>query len=392
MNNAFRAVFIKEMVANFRDHRTLMSALLGPLLAPLVFVVAINFELSRALDGSENSLELPVLGSEAAPTLISFLEQENISIHPITKDRADTLAAVDKGSLDLALVIPKDFGTQLRSNQPVRLEIIVDLSNTKVHAQVTRMRSLLRAWEQQISALRLVSRGINPVITHPLLIDEIDTSTPSGRSAVILGMLTYLFLLAMLMGGMYLCIDTTAGERERGELEPLLALPISRSNLVVGKIAAGSMYMLASLAISLLTCMIALPFLPLEKLGMNANFGPAVAISAWFILAPFALLGSSLMTIVASLTKSYKEAQTYLSFVILLPTLPILIAALMTLRPSPELMLVPSLSQHLLITELIKSHPIEPLWVVISVGSTLLSSLALVWVAVRAYRREGILI
>ena len=392
MTRAFRTVFVKEIVENFRDRRTLMSALFGPLFAPLIFVAIMSLTLSRALDATDNELELPVLGSEAAPGLVAFLKQENVAIQAAGSDRAGVIDAVRDGSLDLALVIPPDFGDRLRAGEPVRLEIVADQSNSQAGPRADRAAGLVNAWGRQIGALRLLARGIDPTVVQPLLVDEIDTSTPSGRSALILGMLTYFMLFAMLMGGMYLAIDSTAGERERGSLEPLLALPVSRGELITGKMAASCLYMLVSLAVSLLAFMVALRFLELEKLGMTANFGPDVVVAAFFVLAPFTLVGAALMTVVASFTKSYKEAQTYMTFVLLLPTIPIIIAAVMTLRPTRELMLVPSLSQHLLVTELIKNNPIDPLWVAISAGSTLLLGVALALVAVRAYRREGLLV
>ena len=89
------------------------------------------------------------------------------------------------------------------------------------------------------------------------------------------------------MGGMYLAIDTTAGERERGSLEPLLSLPVTRDQLMLGKIAATCLFMSMSLMLSLWSFFVALKFMPLEQLGMTPNFGPAVVIAAFFVLAPF---------------------------------------------------------------------------------------------------------
>ncbi|MEO1034385.1 MAG: ABC transporter permease [Pseudomonadota bacterium] len=392
MTPAFRTVFNKEIVENFRDRRTLMSALFAPLFGPIMFVGIMTLTLSRALTGTEKPLELPVLNADAAPGLIAFLEQENVDVSTAGDDRTTVIEAVRTGELDLALVIPDDFGAQLRAGQPVRVEVVADQSSSQAGPRADRASGLVNAWGRQIGALRLLARGIEPTVVQPLLVDQIDTSTPSGRSALILGMLTYFILFAMLMGGMYLAIDSTAGERERGSLEPLLTLPVSRGELITGKIAASCLYMLLSLAGSLVAFMLAIGFLPLEKLGMTANFGPNVIVPAFFIFAPFALVGASLMTVVASFTKSYKEAQTYMTFVLLLPTIPIIIAAVLTLRPTQELMLVPSLSQHLLVTELIKNEPIEPLWVALSAGSTLAIGIALAFLAVRLYRREGLLI
>ena len=239
--------------------------------------------------------------------------------------------------------------------------------------------------------MRLVARGVSPLVLRPINVDDVDVSTPSGRSAILLGMMSYFFIFAMLMGGMYLAIDTTAGERERGSLEPLLALPVTRAQLMLGKIAATCVFMAVSLLLSLWSFFVALKFMPLQQLGMTPNFGPGVVIAAFFVLVPFVLLGASLMTLVASFTKSYKEAQTWLSVVLIAPTLPIMIVSILTLRPQIEFMFVPSLSQHLLLVDMIKNEPINMLHVAISVTSTLAIGAIVTWICARLYRREGLL-
>jgi sodium transport system permease protein len=193
------------------------------------------------------------------------------------------------------------------------------------------------------------------------------------------------------MGGMYLAIDTTAGERERGSLEPLLSLPVTRDELIYGKIAATCLFMTLSLTLSLAAFYISLKFMPLEQLGMTPNFGPDVVLAALAIFLPFILVGAALMTLVASFTKSYREAQTWLSVVLIAPTMPILIVSILTLRPRTEFMFIPSLSQHLLLVDMVKNEPINGLHVAISVTSTLFIGVVLTWVCARLYRREGLL-
>jgi len=146
-----------------------------------------------------------------------------------------------------------------------------------------------------------------------------------------------------------------------------------------------------SLILSLTSFYFVLKFVPLEDLGMTPNFGPREVIVAFFLLVPFVLLGAALMTLVASFTRSYKEAQTWLSVVLLAPTLPILVVSILMVRASTELMLIPSLSQHLLLVGLIKNEPLNMLNVVVSVTSTLLAGALVTLVCARLYRREGLL-
>ena len=218
-----------------------------------------------------------------------------------------------------------------------------------------------------------------------------DVSTSSGRAGILLGMMSYFFIFSLLMGGMYLAIDATAGERERGSLEPLLSLPVTRDQLMLGKIAATCLFMALSLTLSLVTFFFALKFMPFEELGMTPNFSPSVVLAAFLVLSPMILLGAAVMTLVASFTKSYKEAQTWLSVVLIAPTMPILIVSILTLRPRFEFMFVPSLSQHLLLVDMIKNEPLAPLHVGVSVLSTLAIGAVLTLICARLYRREGLL-
>ena len=385
-------VFKKEVVDNIRDRRTLASALLmGPLFGPLLFAFVINLSIERSLSDVEKTLDLPVLGVEYAPTLVDYLKSRNIEIIAAPENREAALASVKTGLHDVVVIIPEGYGEQMATGIPAKVELVSDQANTAADRDARRVRNVLYAYNQELAAIRLSARGISPLVLRPLNIDDIDVSTASGRSGILLGMMSYFFIFAMLMGGMYLAIDTTAGERERGSLEPLLALPVTRDRLILGKIIATCLFMALSLILSLISFFFALKFMPLQELGMTPNFGPTVVVAAFFVLAPFILLGASVMTLVASFTKSYKEAQTWLSVVLLAPTLPILIVSLLTLRPRLEFMFVPSLSQHLLLIDMVKNEPVNVLHVIISVTSTLVLGGLLTWLCARLYRREGLL-
>ena len=266
-----------------------------------------------------------------------------------------------------------------------------DESDTASGRSVGRIRGSVGAYSQQIGTLRLLARGLDPSVVRPLIIDNFDVSTAEERSSLILGMLTYFLLFATLMGGLHLATDTTAGERERKSLEPLLATPVSRSSLILGKMGATTAYMLLSLALTLACFAVSVPYMSIDDLGMSASFGPVTALTAFLVLLPFAPLGAALMTAVACFTKSYKEAQSYLGFVILVPTLPLILASILNVRPSLALMAVPSLSQHLLITSLIRAEPLEASMLAVSVATTLLLGVLVAYTAVRLYERERIL-
>lgn len=388
-----RAVFQKEVFDNFRDRRTLMTALvMGPIFGPILFAFVINLSVKQTMTDAAVALDVPVIGQEHAPNLVDFLDSQNINVVDAPENRDAAIEAVKTGQHEVVIVIPENFGEDLRNMVPATVEIVSDQADSQAERDARRAQRALSAYSQRIASLRLAVRGVNASVMRPLNIDVVDVSTPSGRSAMLLGMLSYFFIFALLTGGMNLAIDATAGERERGSLEPLLCLPVKRDQLIFGKIMATCVFMSMSLALSLVAFHIMLQFVPLEELGMTPNFGPREVIIAFFLLVPFTLLGAALMTLVASFTKSYKEAQTWVSIVLLAPTMPILVVSILMVRATTTLMLVPSLSQHLLLVGLIKNEPLVPLDIAVSVTSTLAAGILMALVCARLYRREGLLV
>jgi sodium transport system permease protein len=385
-------VFFKEVLENFRDRRTLLSALLfGPLFGPLMFAGMISLILNKSVKESDQQLNLPVAGAEHAPNLVKFLESANVAAEPVQYDDKAAREAISTGRERLVLVIPANYGERLESGLPAPVYLYADSSNSSNAKYAAQARLALNAYSRLVGMTRLQIRGVNPLIITPVVVQDVDVSTPAGRALLVLGMMTYFVMFAMLMGGLYLTIDATAGERERGSLEALLTTPVSRDTLIYGKILAACLYMLISLTITLTAFSICLRFVPLEELGMTTNFGPAVAAKMLLLAAPFVLLGASLMTVVASFTRSYREAQSWLTFVLLVPTMPIIFAGLLSVRSSMSLMMLPSMSQHLLMTSLLRDEPLPTNYVLVSVASTLLLGTILAWIAGRLYRRESIL-
>jgi sodium transport system permease protein len=392
MTSAVRVVFAKELLENLRDRRVILSAFLfGVLLAPVIFGLTTAFASKRAVESQDKPLRLSVSGVEHAPNLVHFLEENGAAIKAVAMAPDEAMSAVRAGREDLVLLIDADYGRKLQAGEPAPLDLVVDTANNQTNASAARARRLLEAYGGQLASLRLLVRGISPEVVRPVDVRTLDVATPAGRSLLILGMMTYFSFMSMLVGGFYLAIDTTAGERERGSLEPLLGLPVKRAELIVGKMLATAAFMSISLLLTLTAFGLVVSLLPLEALGMSANFGPRVVLAIFAVMLPFVPLGAGVMTSVASFTRSNREAQSWLSVVMLLPIAPIMFAVMNGTKPSAALMTIPSLSQHLLATSLMRGDPIPPLHALISAGTTLLLGALFVALAIRLYQRETIL-
>jgi len=184
---------------------------------------------------------------------------------------------------------------------------------------------------------------------------------------------------------MYLAIDTTAGERENGSLEPLLTQPVQRSTLMLAKLGATVVFSALTLLVMLTGLALAFKYMPIESITVSE------VATIFIVCLPFVFLGCSLMVLLASFTKSYKEAQSYLGMLMIIPSLPLILLAFLSPEPSAANMWIPSLSQGLVIIETLKDESISPALIALSMISSTAVSGVLAFIAIRLYQRERIL-
>ncbi|MCA1798425.1 MAG: ABC transporter permease [Xanthomonadaceae bacterium] len=382
-------VFAKESIDNLRDRRAVLSSLImGPILGPAIFAIAMTAVLKMTAGELEKPLELPVMGAEHAPNLVAWLEQREVEILPVPEDPEQS---VRDGDHHVILVIPESYGEQFRAGTPAAVRLMVDASNRKAQTNIRRTRGMLEGYSDSIGRLRLLARGVNPSVSDAVAIETDDLASPAQRASLILGMLPYLIVISMMMGGFYLAIDTTAGERERGSLEALLTAPLSRGELMAGKLAATFVFSVLGLILALIAFWVVIPMVPLDQVGMVINFTPQMATGIFFVNLPLALFVAAMLTVVAAFTRSFKEAQTWLSLALFVPMIPTFVILILPFQAQGWMMVVPSLSQGVLVNEIIRGETLDLSQVVISWVTTIAYGLGLGAVAARLYRREAVL-
>jgi sodium transport system permease protein len=387
MNTVF-TVMKKELVDLFRDRRTLLISLaMGPLLMP-VLILGIGVLARNRFDTQrQKPLELAVVGAERAPNLIAWLASQNIIIKPPPED-AD--GAIRDQSLDVVLKVGEDFEAQWRGSAPATVEIIHDSSREDAEIPVERVEKLLQGYAQGVGALRLLARGVSPSAAQPLRVAHRDLITPSSKVGQSLAFLPYLLILLTFIGGSWLVIDATAGERERQSLEPLLATPAGRGAIMSGKILAACLYNVLVLSVTL--AMFKLSF----ELGPNP--GVKLDVSLWVIarilfgLLPMILVGTCLLTFIAAGVKSVKEAQSYLSVLTLMPMIPTLMLMVNPVKNQLWMMATPFLAQNQLILKLVRSENVSALEWAVYLGAGFGLGLVLWFLAARRYHDEQLAI
>lgn len=378
-------VWRKELTDGLRDRRSLMSALLFPLMGPLL--VAILFDSIVDTHSTEDPLELPVVGKGNAPGLIAHLEQADVEI---VSPPADPEAAVREGELDVVLVIPPEYGEQFRAGKSARLQLIVDSSRTDASTPIRRARQQLKGYGAQVGSKRLLVLGVHPQVAQAVAVEEIDLATPERQAANMLNIVPMFVLMAAFIGGMYVATDGTAGERERGSLEPLLLTPVSRVALVQGKWLATTTLSWVGLVLTTLGSAVALGLVPLEKIGIAVTLDGDDLVLLLAALLPLSPLAAGLQLAVATFARSFREAQTYLSVLMLLPMLPGMVLSFHPAASETWMMLVPALGQQALVMDVLRGEAAPPLHFVIAAGI----AVGLGWVAARVtawlFEREKI--
>jgi sodium transport system permease protein len=382
-------VFIKEMLDNFRDRRVIINTLLlGPLLGPVIFAVMISFMTRQATERMESALELPVVGAEHAPNLIGYLERQGVIIKSAPEDPEQ---AIRTEAEEVILRIGPEFAEAWVQGRPAPVELIADQSLRYSGTTISRVRGYLNGYSNQISQLRLQLRGLHPELTRPINTSVTDLSTPESRGGMVLAFLPYFILITVFMGSMHMAIDTTAGERERKSLEPLLINPLPRWQIMAGKLAATTTFALMTLGLGLIAFVYAMGFLPVADMDIALNLDFRVAGWAFLLCAPAALLAAALLTILAAFAKSFREAQSYMGMVILVPMIPSFWILIDPTRTETWMTMVPLLSQNVLILDLVRGEPVNLTWFGLSVLSTSLAALALAFVAGTLYNRPRLI-
>ena len=390
--NAFKtlwAVATKELVEIFRDRKILINGLLlSPLLFPVLILGMGSLAENRARTQLESPLELPVVNADVAPNLVAFLATQNIVVEPAPADPDALIRRQDK---DVILRIDEAYAEDWRASRAATVEILHDSSRQDSQIPVRRVEVALEAYSQQAGAMRLMVRGVDPSLGTAIRATYRDLATPEAKRGMALAFLPYLLILSAFLGGAYLVMDATAGERERQSLEPLLATPAGRGAIMSGKIAAACAFGMLGLLLTLLSFKISFGFVdsgPLKGVDVSML---AVA-KLLLVLLPMVLLGTTLLTLISASVKTLKEAQSYMAFLMLLPILPTIILMVNPVKNALWMFATPFLAQNQLILMVLRQETITPAqWGVYLAAGFGVG--AVLWgIAARLYHREALAI
>ena len=372
-------VYLKELTDALRDRRTLLMVLLSSVaIGPLVLVLV-----STLVAGIEKRAEARVVvaqGMAHAPSLRNYLERQTFTVQDAPADYEQQLK--DSKLADPVLVVPKDFEADIARGVAPMVEVVSSAANQRAQVGTGGVMRLLRGFNQEQATLRLAVRGVSPAALEALRIEERDLADPATRAAQLSTMVPFFVLMAVLYGALNAALDSTAGERERGSLEPLLMNPSSRMALVLGKWGAVAS---VGMLIAVLSCLSFLPgqwLLKSEALSAMFRFGMGEALAFIGLLLPLAGALAALLMAIAIRCKSFKEAQANATVVMLAVSMLPLVTVFNQEGASPWHLWVPALAQTTLMGRVLRGEALPLADVLVPVAvSVALAALALAYVA-----------
>ncbi len=379
----------KEFRDARRDKRAILSAFLFPVFAPVFvyFMLTAIIELRSDVD----KLTLPIIGSDHAPDFIQWLKERDVRIEPFTLSPDDAKQAVKEKQYELVLVIPENYQQRLAELRPIAIEIIQDGSRNDARTTVNRTQELIRDYNREIASLRLIARGISPQVMQVVVNQDIDVASKQERTAQALNFIPLYVILAAFVSGMGVAVDSTAGERERKTLEPLILNPVERYQIVMGKWFAATIFAAAGMGMTLILCVFAMTQVPLELIGLTIQVEFSQMLLMFIATLPLAFLSTSLQLLLGIFAKSFKDAQSYIGLLTFLPVVPSVYTMFNPIATQDWMFALPMLGQHLLLVDVLGGKEVPLLAYLYSGASCFVVGMGVVLITARLFQRESII-
>ncbi len=385
-------VFKKEIIDSIRDKRTLWTAVLMPiLLMPGILVGSFKFQEYQLKQAEEKPALVAVVSEQAAPTLVDFLKaQPKFEV----KDVTDAKTAIDDGTVNIVLQVPANFETELAASRAVTVQVQQKSSNIDSGTALPKVQAALALFNQQRVQTALIAKGIAPETLVAIVPTTVDLASAQERGGFLAGLLLPMFIvLFAIVGGMYIAIDVSAGEKERKTLEALVLAPISRLKLVMGKYFAVAATASASIILSLTSLAIAFNLFP-PSFGSEVVTITLTPLTLGIMLVMGVILSimfAGLLLSVAIFAKSYKEAVNYISPFYLLAILPVAIfAQIPGLKPTLAMFLIPGVNATFVMKDALVGV-YDGTKILVTLGSLVVYATIAILAAGKIFSKESIL-
>jgi sodium transport system permease protein len=387
MKPRFLVVFLKEFRETLRDKRSLWLLAVATLMYPVLLGYFLNQQIDRATQPEREGIALTVIGADKAPTLMAQLKQKNVTVTALPPTSDDAIETLLRGRKTVAVLRLSDsFTVDYAAMRPAKIELWYN-SASDTDARRRDIDEIVQNYSANIAGARLLAHGVSPATMAPIKLQRYDTGSNAARSAGVIGsILGFLFFPAFICC-LSAAVDSTAGERERRSLEVLMSQPAHAWELIVGKWLAAGALSVIGLTITLVFAHVILSWLPLEEIGMSWRVTSGDLALVWLASVPLSLFAAALQIAIAMNAKSFKEAQSTLSFITFVPMIPGVAVSMLELKTATWMYVVPMLSNQTLLREIAKGEAIGSMPFVLTFASSAIAAVAAV--AFAAWRMKS---
>jgi sodium transport system permease protein len=381
-------VFRKELTDALRDRRTWLIVLVASILAGPVTLFLLSVFISSVEEGAAKR-EIYVANGSAAPTLINFLQRAGATV----KDAPDDYdAQIKSGRLQNAvIVVPDKFEQRLAAGETIRLPVMFDETATRAQPATRASLAAVRGFARELGVQRLLARGVSPQVMAAVEIEELNVASSQARGAQLLFLIPWLALLGSVAGAISVAIDVTAGERERGSLEPLLMNPVAAGAIVLGKWAVVALCSASVVILTLIGFKTAMQFIRSENLSALMQFGFSEFALFIVMLLPFAAMIASLNMLAATYGRSHKEAQTYATYLAMLVNFTPIVPLFISIRDAAWQLFVPAMAQQAVMMRALRGETITAVDILLPGGMAIAVTAVALLAQARLLRNERII-
>jgi sodium transport system permease protein len=392
-------VYRKELREALRDRRTVVASVVIPLFLFPLLSVGFGALVSNIVNKTEEaSPKVMVVGGEDSPGVLGVLRgTPKVEIVPATQNWKDLV--VEK-EIPVAVEVPPGFDKSVADQKKLEVTIYNYSGELKSEIAAGKIEKSLKTYRDDVVKNRVAAQKLSAEVLDPFKVTQKNIAPPekSGAALFFGGFIAYIVVFLCFNGGMHPAIDLTAGEKERGTMETILSSPISRAHLVVGKFLLVLTTALATAALSVISMGISFALvhafqaktIQAGKEGIEMHIGVGAALSVFIMAIPLAVLFSSVLLMIASFAKTYKEAQTYIVPLIFVVIIPAIAAMLPGVDLNAKLAVVPILNVSLLCKELVIGT-YHWNYIAIIFTSTCAYAAVALFLATKMFQRESVL-
>jgi sodium transport system permease protein len=351
-----KLIFIKELVGTVRDKRTIIAMIIIPLIFyPLLFM-GIGYFNQMGNEKSEEAIsKIIIIGAEFSPPLVKYF-QNNLKIE-ILSIQNNPLLKLQKGEVQLILIIPSDFKDRIEEGESCPLILKYDATETKSRIAQKRISQAIAEYEKEIISQRLSIMHLKEEFICPLILQMENVASPQKVTGSLLGvLLPYLIVILIFVGAMHTAVDITAGEKERGTITTLLVSQINRLEIVLGKCFAVMLISFISMILGLIG--LTLAFLSgtsimggIEGVEFGISFNTIFLL--FLVLLPLVGLASAVLIMVGIFARNIKEASSYITPIYMLTIFLGIISISQGIELSGKMFLVPVLNSSFVFKEIL---------------------------------------